>query len=238
MPWRTRSGDRLHAAVVRVMGRFHRHPAGDVERSVVSFGQRTRATVSSQGPGLLLSNLAWALGNAAVLLMAMRFSGLDSSDGPAGHGPAGLRLPDGGQHPADPRQERPGGTDPVHDHEPDQRCRPVGHDRSDPALPGRDLAAADARRRADVPRLALPGPPRHGHHRARGPRHRSPPPRTASAGGGPAVPGHPQRHEDHQQDAGTTGPRRGPGSAGASSRGPRSRAGRCRTARGRPRPPR
>ncbi len=72
-------GRRLHSAVVRVMGRFHRHPAGDVERSVVSFGQRTRATVSSQGPGLLLSNLAWALGNAAVLLMAMRFSGLDSS---------------------------------------------------------------------------------------------------------------------------------------------------------------
>jgi uncharacterized membrane protein YbhN (UPF0104 family) len=75
-------GRRLNSAVAWVMGLFHRTPAGDIERSVVSFGQRTRATVTSHGPSLTASNLAWALGNAVVLLMAMRFSGLGSSTVP------------------------------------------------------------------------------------------------------------------------------------------------------------
>jgi uncharacterized membrane protein YbhN (UPF0104 family) len=75
-------GRRMNAAVAWVMGLFHRTPAGDIERSVVSFGRRTRATVTSHGPSLIASNLAWALGNAVVLLMAMRFSGLGSSTVP------------------------------------------------------------------------------------------------------------------------------------------------------------
>jgi uncharacterized membrane protein YbhN (UPF0104 family) len=75
-------GRRLSSAVAWVMGLFHRNPPEDVERSVVSFGQRTRSTARSNGPGLLVSNLAWALGNAVVLLMAMRFSGLGASTVP------------------------------------------------------------------------------------------------------------------------------------------------------------
>ena len=152
-------GRRINSAVAWVMGLFHRTPAGDIERSVVSFGQRTRATVNTNGASLTASNATWALGNVVVLLMAMRFSGLELHDGPAGDGTPGLRFPDGGQHPADPRQERPRGTDPVHDHEPDQRCRPVGHDRCDPALPGGHLAAADAGGWRHVLRVALPGAP-------------------------------------------------------------------------------
>jgi uncharacterized membrane protein YbhN (UPF0104 family) len=75
-------GRRLHSAVVWVMARFHRHPAGDIERSVVSFGQRTRDTVHANGAQLGLSNLTWAFGNVVILLMAMRFSGLDSTTVP------------------------------------------------------------------------------------------------------------------------------------------------------------
>jgi putative heme transporter len=77
-----RLGRWLNSAVAWALGLFHRSPPGDVEAGVVSFGQRTRATVDSNGPRLLISNLAWALGNAAILLMAMRFSGLDSSTVP------------------------------------------------------------------------------------------------------------------------------------------------------------
>jgi putative heme transporter len=75
-------GRRTNAAVAWAMGLFHRTPAGDLERSIVSFGQRTRATVTSRGPSLTASNLVWALGNAVVLLMSMRFSGLGSSTVP------------------------------------------------------------------------------------------------------------------------------------------------------------
>ncbi len=75
-------GRRMDSTVARVMRLFHRTPAGDIERSVVSFGQRTRATVNSHGPSLLASNLVWAVGNAVILLLAMRFSGLDSATVP------------------------------------------------------------------------------------------------------------------------------------------------------------
>jgi uncharacterized membrane protein YbhN (UPF0104 family) len=77
-----RLGRWLDSAVARVLGLFHRTAPGDVEGGVVGFGHRMRATVNSNGLRLLISNLAWALGNAAILLMAMRFSGLDSSTVP------------------------------------------------------------------------------------------------------------------------------------------------------------
>jgi len=75
-------GRRINSAVAWVMGLFHRTPAGDIERSVVSFGQRTRATVNTNGASLTASNATWALGNVVVLLMAMRFSGLSSTTVP------------------------------------------------------------------------------------------------------------------------------------------------------------
>jgi len=75
-------GRKLHSAVAWAMGLFHRNPAGDIERSVVSFGQRTRATVGSNARPLLLSNLVWGLGNVVILVLSMRFSGLDASTVP------------------------------------------------------------------------------------------------------------------------------------------------------------
>ena len=166
MRWLTGIGRWLNSAVARVIGLFHRSPPGDVERSVVSFGQRTRATVTSNGPWLLVSNLAWALGNAAVLLMAMRFSGLDSSTVPlatallaCGYLMVVNLLPIPGKSAlAAPTLF----TIMSLTTDADQSAMA----RRDPALPGGDLAPADAGGRVDVLRLALPGPPRHGHDRA------------------------------------------------------------------------
>ncbi len=69
-----------NSLVTWTMERFHRTPSKDIEQIVIDFGQKTRGTAKSNRWSLLTSNLAWGLGNALVLGLCMRFSGLDSSE--------------------------------------------------------------------------------------------------------------------------------------------------------------
>ena len=69
-----------NSLVTWTMKRFHRTPSKDIEQIVVDFGQKTRGTAKSNRWSLIVSNLAWGLGNALVLGLSMRFSGLDSSE--------------------------------------------------------------------------------------------------------------------------------------------------------------
>jgi putative heme transporter len=68
----------LQRVVSRVMTAVRRHPAEDLERSVVEFSGRMRGTVATRWRSLTAANLAWALASFLVLLMAIRFSGLDA----------------------------------------------------------------------------------------------------------------------------------------------------------------
>ncbi len=65
--------------VTWVMNIFSRTPSQDLEQEVVEFGRRTRGTAESNRRSLLAANLSWALSNALVLGLALRFSGLDTS---------------------------------------------------------------------------------------------------------------------------------------------------------------
>ncbi len=69
----------ISRSVTWVMHLFGRSPSKDLEEEVVGFGRKTRGTVESNRRSLIASNIAWALSNALVLGMAMRFSGLDAS---------------------------------------------------------------------------------------------------------------------------------------------------------------
>lgn len=74
-----RVGAWLQNVASRVIRLFHRTPPDDLEHSVVDFGRRTRDTIDHNGRWLVISNLAWGFSNALVLLLCMRFTGLDSS---------------------------------------------------------------------------------------------------------------------------------------------------------------
>ena len=67
---------RVASRVIRV---FHRTPPTDLENSVVDFGRRTRVTIDRNGRALTVSNIAWGFSNALVMLLCIRFTGLDSS---------------------------------------------------------------------------------------------------------------------------------------------------------------
>lgn len=73
-----RVGAWLQRVAARVIRWFHRTPPTDLEDSVVKFGARTRDTIDRNGRSLLVSNLAWGFSNALVLLLCMRFTGLDA----------------------------------------------------------------------------------------------------------------------------------------------------------------
>ena len=73
-----RVGAWLQKVATRVIHWFHRTPPTDLERSVVDFGRRTRATIDRNGRSLLVSNVGWGFSNALVLLLCMRFTGLDA----------------------------------------------------------------------------------------------------------------------------------------------------------------
>ena len=62
-----------------VMHIFNRTPSKDLEQEVVDFGRRTRGTAETNRRSLLAANLSWALSNALVMGLALRFSGLDTS---------------------------------------------------------------------------------------------------------------------------------------------------------------
>jgi len=72
---------RLLSAIVRwVMRLFRRTLTRDIEQIVVDFGVKTRGTAEANRNSLLISNVAWGLGNALVLGLALRFSGLHAAD--------------------------------------------------------------------------------------------------------------------------------------------------------------
>jgi uncharacterized membrane protein YbhN (UPF0104 family) len=58
---------------------FNRTPSKDLEQEVVDFGRRTRGTAETNRRSLLAANLSWALSNALVMGLALRFTGLDTS---------------------------------------------------------------------------------------------------------------------------------------------------------------
>ncbi len=68
----------LQRVASRVIRLFRRTPPEDLERSVVDFGRRTRATLDKNGRVLIVSNMTWGLANALVMGLCMRFSGLGS----------------------------------------------------------------------------------------------------------------------------------------------------------------
>ncbi len=69
----------ISRSVTWVMHLFGRSPSKDLEEEVVGFGRKTRGTIESNRRSLIASNIAWALSNALVLGMSLRFSGLDAS---------------------------------------------------------------------------------------------------------------------------------------------------------------
>ena len=72
-------GRGVSSFVTWVMHIFSRTPSMDLEQEVVDFGRRTRGTAETNRRSLLAANLSWALSNALVLGLALRFSGLDTS---------------------------------------------------------------------------------------------------------------------------------------------------------------
>ena len=69
----------LQRVASRVIRLFRRTPPTDLENSVVDFGRRTRVTIDRNGRALTVSNIAWGFSNALVMLLCIRFTGLDSS---------------------------------------------------------------------------------------------------------------------------------------------------------------
>jgi uncharacterized membrane protein YbhN (UPF0104 family) len=77
-----RVGAWLQRVASRVIRWFHRTPPDDLENSVVDFGRRTRSTVDRNGRSLVISNVAWGLSNALVMLLCLRFSSVSASSVP------------------------------------------------------------------------------------------------------------------------------------------------------------
>ncbi len=73
-----RVGAWLQIVAARIIRWFHRTPPTDLEQSVVDFGGRTRDTIDRNGRSLLISNVGWGFSNALVLLLCMRFTGLQA----------------------------------------------------------------------------------------------------------------------------------------------------------------
>lgn len=77
-----RVGAWLQRVATRVIRWARRTPPTDLEDSVVDFGRRTRVTVDRNGRSLVVSNIAWGLSNALVMLLCLRFSSVSSSSVP------------------------------------------------------------------------------------------------------------------------------------------------------------
>ncbi len=72
-------GRGLQKVASKVIRFFRRTPPTDLEESVVKFGARTRGTIENNGRALVVSNLAWGLSNALIMILCLRFTGLDNN---------------------------------------------------------------------------------------------------------------------------------------------------------------
>lgn len=77
-----RVGRILQHTTTALMRRAHRTPPTDLTDSVVRFGGRIATTLDSNTMALVASNVVWGLSNALVLLLTMRFSGVDAATVP------------------------------------------------------------------------------------------------------------------------------------------------------------
>lgn len=69
----------LQRWATRIIHLFRRTPPTDLEDSVLAFSHRVRGTLTTNYRGIAAANLSWGLANALVLLLAVRFSGLDAT---------------------------------------------------------------------------------------------------------------------------------------------------------------
>lgn len=77
-----RVGATLQRATAAVMHRFHRTPPADLTDSVMRFGGRIATTLDTNTSALVASNFVWGMSNALVLLLTMRFCGVDATTVP------------------------------------------------------------------------------------------------------------------------------------------------------------
>ncbi len=73
-----RIGIILQSIVSRVLGLIRRKTDKDIVRIVVDFGARTRDVAVDYFSSIALSNIVWGLSSFVVLLMAIRFCGIDA----------------------------------------------------------------------------------------------------------------------------------------------------------------
>ena len=69
----------LQRWATRIIRLFRRTPPTDLEDSVLDFSHRVRGTLTTNYRSIVAANLSWGLANALVLLLAVRFSGLDAT---------------------------------------------------------------------------------------------------------------------------------------------------------------
>jgi len=69
----------LQRWATRIIHLFRRTPPTDLEDSVLAFSHRVRGTLTTNYRSIVAANLSWGLANALVLLLAVRFSGLDAT---------------------------------------------------------------------------------------------------------------------------------------------------------------
>jgi uncharacterized membrane protein YbhN (UPF0104 family) len=72
-------GRTLQRWATRIIRLFRRTPPTDLETSVLEFSGRVRGTLAANARQIVAANLCWGFANALVLVLAVRFSGLDES---------------------------------------------------------------------------------------------------------------------------------------------------------------